>query len=159
MVRLDTIAWEDTTRRDEDGAARAERSVDRDALELAIGGGYFDQYDRKLVGWEMVGGRARLGSLDGWSLRASLRWYWPISEFLRPYAALGAGGLYLEDLETAQGELHAGIGAEIPITRGWFLNLGLDYLYPGEPALDEATEKIETEFDGWALRLGLGWEF
>ena len=41
--------------------------------------------------------------------------------------------------------LHAGIGAEIPITRGWFLNLGLDYLYPGEPALDEATEKIETE--------------
>lgn len=157
--RVDTMLWSDTTRTDDDGSARTKRTVDHNAIGIGYGGGYFDTIDRKLVGWEMTVGSEQLGQLDGWSLRASLRWYWPISDALRPYLTLGAGGLYLEDLEAAQGELHIGLGAEVPIDAGWFADLQLDYLYPGEPALDELTETIETEFEGWSLRLGLGWEF
>lgn len=158
-VRAEVLAWEDTTRIEEGGVPRTERSVNRSAARLGWGGGYFDVYDRKLVGWEMTGGRQELDGLDAWSLHAQLRWYWPVSEFLRPYASLGAGGLYLESLEAAQGEVLVGLGAEFPLSHGWFADLQLDYHYPAEPALDEIAETIETEFEGWGVRIGLGWEF
>ncbi|MDF1800010.1 MAG: hypothetical protein P1V81_12600 [Planctomycetota bacterium] len=163
-ARLAHTAWADYQQRT--GPSPSE-GVDVTYLELGLGSINLDEgrLDSPELLTEFVIGVGEYDRSDALSLGYGARSYGSTHASLRPFVSL-FGILTLNEStpgieNSGQYALRPGIGVERYLGDGWFAELVLDY----ELVID-TTEKLFAdpadpvrEFEGWGLRLGLGYRF
>jgi len=145
--------------------------VDYESIELGIGATIFetgsnidDAPGRKLSRAELVIGKAEFEDADAIEVSGGGRYFFGSHPTFQPFLSVYAVGTYAEiddfDLGIQLG-LRAGGGIEFALSENFFLDAGIDYTVPLVAAESEEFlgQTIDTEFSGWAVRIGLGFMF
>lgn len=145
------------------GTLVASGDTDYESIEGGIVLAKFDATGVKRSTGELLLGSASYGNIDAFEIAGGGRWFISETQAARPWFSIHAvstsfddvGGIDIGD----QLGLRAGLGLEFPLgCSGAYFDVGGDYTLALIEA-EDTTGLVETEVEGLALRIGLGWDF
>ena len=145
------------------GTLVASGDTEYESIEAGIVFAEYGPTGEKRSTGEILFGSASFGNLDAFEIVGGGRFFLQSNETTRPYVSIHAvstgfddvGGIDIGD----QLGLRAGLGLEFPIGRsGAYFDVGGDYTLALIEA-EDVTGLVETQVDGFALRVGVGWDF
>jgi len=142
----------------------ASGEVDYSSLDIGIGATRMRSQgegapEKKIDTAEITIGIAEFDTVDAIEFGGGGRWYFAQGDSFSPYASLYAVSTVIEEIGGVDPgvQLGARLGAGVQIDLGdtMFFDAGIDYTIP-IVAAESDTGNVDTEFDGFAVRIGFG---
>ncbi|MEM1451861.1 MAG: hypothetical protein AAF726_17835 [Planctomycetota bacterium] len=166
-LRVAGTVWDDFDAKVSSGPVSIEGETDYQNFEVGGGATFFEPADsggqRKVARADVSVGAAEFGDIDAIEIAGGGRVYFGQHPTFQPFLSAYLVGTLFDDVANVEvgNQLggRAGGGLEVALTEQVFVDVTVDYTVPFVAAETDTTPTIDTEVEGFALRIGLGFIF